>query len=267
MLNPVEFPADLTDRWAEALASGTLEPLTTRVERVDDEGAPFVLRVVSSLEKKAANRRVLDPFMSPYDPGLLVGEVSDTHVCLLNRYPVFERHCLLVTRRAALQKELLDRDDFAALNPLLFELDGLAFYNSGPVAGASQAHKHLQLVATPLDGGPDRVPLEKQIVSQKLPYLRAVGPMPRSADDALGAYHRLRAQLGLRTDGPYNLLATRDWMMMVPRRSESFQGVSLNALAFAGSLLTKNEADLARLKAAGPMRALAEVSGTGLDLG
>ena len=60
---------------------------------------------------------------------------------------------------------------------------------------------------------------------------------------------------------PYNLLVTRRWMMAVPRARERWDGVSVNALGFAGSLLVRDAGELARLRAAGPMRVLAAVAG------
>jgi ATP adenylyltransferase len=61
---------------------------------------------------------------------------------------------------------------------------------------------------------------------------------------------------------PYNLLATRDWTMVVPRTQESFDSLSLNSLAFAGSLLVKNREQLERVRAVGPMAILRAVTGT-----
>ena len=59
---------------------------------------------------------------------------------------------------------------------------------------------------------------------------------------------------------PYNLLVTRQWMLIVPRSREFFGPVSLNALAFAGALLVRNKTELADLKRQGPMAALQHVS-------
>ena len=58
---------------------------------------------------------------------------------------------------------------------------------------------------------------------------------------------------------PYNLLITHDWMMVVPRSREYFGPISLNALAFAGTFLVRDEADLAELERAGPLTALQHV--------
>eukprot|EP00049_Salpingoeca_infusionum_P011113 m.191494 g.191494 ORF g.191494 m.191494 type:complete len:366 (-) comp14844_c0_seq3:1867-2964(-) len=43
---------------------------------------------------------------------------------------------------------------------------------------------------------------------------------------------------------PYNLLMTREWMMVVPRTQSHVNGVECNAMAFAGSILIREEAML-----------------------
>ena len=59
---------------------------------------------------------------------------------------------------------------------------------------------------------------------------------------------------------PYNLLITRDWMLLVPRRRECFQDISLNALAFAGALLAKDPQQMQRLLKTDPLQVLAHVA-------
>src|SRR5690606_23263081 len=110
-----------------------------------------------------------DAFARP-DPDLTVSADSATHLALLNKYPVLPHHLLLVTRRSVPQEALLDDDDFAALAGALAEIDGLAFYNGGAVAGASQPRKHLQLVPLPLEPGGPPVPIE--------PWLAQAPPGP-----------------------------------------------------------------------------------------
>ncbi len=249
----------MAERCDAAMKHGELEPIDTRVEHVDDEGARFSLRVVSSLNRKAAAQVDGDPFMPPYPQGLFVGELSPTHVCILNKYPVLARHALIVTRAFEAQTALLTEADFAAVLPLLQAASGLVFYNSAPEAGASQPHKHLQWVPTPLDAGPGAVPLEAAIRAGRLPLKHAVTAAPVDAPQAVAAYRALLEQLAA-TQLPYNLLMTREWMLVVPRRTERFERISLNALAFAGSLFVKNEAELALLKRGGPMAALRAVA-------
>ena len=52
--------------------------------------------------------------------------------------------------------------------------------------------------------------------------------------------------------GAYNLLLSRDWMAMVRRRTEGIRGFSVNALGFAGSLLSTETSDRAWIKQSGP---------------
>lgn len=63
-----------------------------------------------------------------------------------------------------------------------------------------------------------------------------------------------------RQTGPYNLLATREWMLLVPRSTECFHGISVNALGFAGALLVRDAEQLALLERHGPMTALRAVA-------
>jgi ATP adenylyltransferase len=60
--------------------------------------------------------------------------------------------------------------------------------------------------------------------------------------------------------GPYNLLVTREWMLLLPRSKESFRTISVNSLGFAGSLFVRNERELDTLRALGPMTLLREVA-------
>ena len=79
-------------------------------------------------------------------------------------------------------------------------------------------------------------------------------------------YHALLAALGIRDHRqPYNLLLTRRWMLVVPRSRECWEGTSVNALGFAGSLLVRDRDQLARLRDVGPMKVLVAVSGTRLS--
>lgn len=58
----------------------------------------------------------------------------------------------------------------------------------------------------------------------------------------------------------YNLLATLRWMMLVPRSREHFEGISINALGFAGELLVMDRDQLATILRHGPMAALEAVA-------
>ena len=71
----------------------------------------------------------------------------------------------------------------------------------------------------------------------------------------------MRDKVGLTgTTQPYNLLVTRDWMLLVPRSKEHFDTISVNALGFAGSLLVRNETELETVRERGPFEVLRHVS-------
>lgn len=279
-----------------ALRSGAQRPVPTESFRVEEAGISFVVRILRVLEEKRQARREQEaaerisgkkanPFL-PHEEELFVADLSDTHLCLLNKFNVLEHHLLIVTRAFEHQEELLTLRDFHALWLCLFEYDSLGFYNGGEVAGASQPHKHLQLIPLPMtDGGP-RVPVEPLLETarfergigraagfpllhawMRLPALRRDDPA-EAARVSLEAYRSLlgatgldpvAARAGSRQPGPYNLLMTREWMLLVPRRREFFEGISVNALGFAGALLVRNEQEMRLVKERGPIEVLRTV--------
>jgi ATP adenylyltransferase len=265
-----------------ALACGALQPIQTVYEWVEQENVRFLVRVLANIKRKeaASQQRSKDfnPFL-PYDPYLFVADLSSTHLVLLNKFNVMEHHILIVTRAFAAQDSLLTLADFQALAIGLAEINGLGFYNGGQVAGASQRHKHLQIVPLPFvpDGSPlplEPLMLETSGINAKLPYRHAIAhlnPLDFTqpfaiAEMLLQQYQQLLRDLKLiecpdiaEPLGAYNLLVTREWMCVVPRSQESISGIPVNSLGFTGALLVKNHAQLAQLKALGPLTVLTEV--------
>lgn len=238
-----------------ALAKGALGPILTTAHKIDDDGSRFTVRVVSSLDAKERAQRARplaeNPFLSP-DPDLVIGDVPPSHALLLNKFPVVEDHLLLVTRAFEDQTSLLTRADFEALGACAHGHGALAFYNAGEIAGASQRHRHLQLVRA-------EVPLEGRIKRGDLPFAHAFADRPADPERAHAQYLDLLAKIDVRDGSPYNLLITDGWMFAVPRKRESFEGVSVNALAFAGLLLARTPAELERVREIGPMTILKSV--------
>jgi ATP adenylyltransferase len=277
-----------------ALACGALQPIETALSHLEQDGVRFAIRQVSSLARKEAARRTdastasgvnatrRNPFL-PYEPDLCVGDLSPTHVALLNKYNVIDDHLLIVTRQFVPQTALLDHHDFEALLVALRGGDALGFYNGGEAAGASQPHKHLQAVPLPLDDAGWPAPLEALFASlsvtergariSALPFAHGFARLDLLADDAaqtaLKTYRALLQATGIDAidiDGlahqgaPYNLLVTRRWMLVVPRAAERVEGISLNALGFAGSLFVRDAQQRDTLARIGPMTALARVA-------
>jgi ATP adenylyltransferase len=280
-----------------ALGCGALRPIETIQATIEDGGVRFLVRQVSSLARKdevrqkhkakAVGQGGNNPFL-PYDPDLFVADVSDTHVALLNKFNVIDHHLLIVTRRFEPQEALLNLADFAALFTCMAEFDGLGFYNGGPAAGASQRHKHLQIVPLPLAKQGPMLPIEPLLAVActdgsigtvpglnfphafaRLERLPATLPL-ELAHSAFDWYRALLDAVGLRAidvngephqSAPYNLLVARQWMLLVPRSAECVEGISINALGFAGSLFVRDEAQMQIIKKLGPMAVLQRVTG------
>lgn len=250
-------------RTAAALEAGALEPIDTEAVVVEDGGLRFLVRVAKALARKAAADATRpgssNPFLPP-DPALTVCPVPPAHLAVLNRFNVVPQHLLLVTRAFEEQDELLEPGDFEALWTCLGEVDGLGFYNGGAAAGASQRHKHLQLVPLPVGAGPGRTALDAAVARRQLPFPGALAPFEADPAAAHARYLALLEQVQRRRPGaPYNLLVTREWMLVVPRTREAAWGISMNALGFAGSLFVRDEAGLETVQRLGPLALLRSV--------
>jgi ATP adenylyltransferase len=287
-LKPGTLWPTVLERTAHARRCGALHSIPTTGEMIEQDGVAFQLRLVTALARKQEATEAqprANPFL-PYDPNLFVAEISPTHVALLNKFNVAEHHLLIVTREFEEQQTQLTQKDCEALLIGLTEIDGLAFYNAGTAAGASQRHKHLQLIPLSSFVGP-RLPIEPLLrgaqmggaagIVPRLPFLHAYAPMDPGWTDPhkdsgaslLACYRALLRAVGLSVEpaagshamtAPYNLLVTRQWLLLVPRSQEHFEGISINALGFAGAMLARNATELATLRQSGPMTALKRVA-------
>ncbi len=254
----------------QALEQGALQPIATDVIDFVEDEICFSVRLLGGLQHKidaGRNQRATraNPFL-PVEAALFVCDVSETHICVLNKFNVLDHHLLIVTRTFEEQQSLLTSNDFQALAACMAEFDALGFYNSGPVAGASQRHKHLQLVPVPIGAGPERVPVEARLHAGTLPFEHAASRVDgRDAEAIEHVYHQHLESLALiddrETPAPYNFFTTREWMVTIPRRRERVDGIPLNALAFAGTLLVRNRSQLEGLRRLGALDLLTRAAG------
>jgi ATP adenylyltransferase len=268
----VGFWAQVVDRADAALASGAMHSFECALEFVQDAGVEFVLRVATRFPQgetaagrtKDAPRLAPNPFENP-EPALVVREVLGTHRALLNKFSVLREHLLLVTREFQDQRELLDERDFAALAVCMEDAEVLAFYNGGAEAGASQGHKHLQIVTLPLSPR-HSVPMDVLMGQPRprLPFRHAAAPLAKGLvarpAEMVAIYRELHRQAGLAAPKPYNLLVTHEWMLVVPRSRDRYEDISINSLAFAGSYFVRDARHAHTIAAAGPMSVLKSVT-------
>ncbi|WP_345793789.1 phosphorylase [Thauera sp. JM12B12] len=221
-----------------------------------------------------------NPFLKP-DPELTVGPIGTEHVAILNKFPLCDRHLVLARRSFEEQLLPLARSDFAALAELIERAGGIGLYNGGTAAGASQRHKHVQwmpdidgnaslrlyapgLPAALDEGGIARHPaLAMQHVFVRVRCGRGVAAATTA--DSLHAGFRLACDaLPLRpgADGllpPFNLLVHEGWMLVLPRSQECFEGISMSAVCFGGTLYTRQREQIESIRRVGPLQALAAV--------
>lgn len=270
---------------AHAKSVGALHALTTAQEIVTDQGVPFVVRILERLKKKEHHqakqvKKQVNPFL-PYEQDLYVGDLSSTHVCILNKFNVVDHHILVITKAFESQQTWITRADFAAIADCMTEIDGLAFFNGGPLAGASQPHKHLQLIPFSDEINAFAVPIEAAIASIDIPpsqpttlpifpFRHGLIQVPENFDGNIlfELYEHLLNHLNFiqkpLTTGeqtyPYNLLITRRWMLLVQRTQDRYERISVNSLGFAGALLVRDRPQLEFLRQFTPLQLLNQVS-------
>ena len=277
--------AKALQRSEQAASSGALIPLgTTRIQLSGPQADQFELRQLNaSLPKHHRPEGPRPNPFRPWDPQLELECIDRDHVLILNKYPVQRGHMLLITRQWASQEHWITPADWNALVCVDRDSTGLWFFNSGPRAGASQPHRHLQLLPRHLEqeccprlewfsARLAKPPQRSTTTLEPLVSSCAIGKRPYAADpqeDALllhSLYRHLAQELNL-GDGdvqhaplaPYNLLLTRSWMALIRREHEEACGFSINALGFAGYLLATEHSDVPWLTTHGPEELLRQV--------
>jgi len=279
----------------KALQTGAQYPIPTKYEFIEDAGVRFFVRIFASLRKKAEEKQKqqaseaagisVNPFL-PYDKALHVADISDTHIALLNKYNVVDHHLLIVTRHFEDQEILLTISDFEALWVCMAEYKGLGFYNGGEAAGASQRHKHLQMVPLPLAPEGPEMPVEPLFTEASFRGIMGIIPafpfrhvFIRLENDTVNSpseaarrsfelYASSLVHLGMtppdtsslkRQSAPYCFILTRKWMLLVPRSREFYDSISINSLGFTGALLVRDKEQMDLLREQGPMNVLRSV--------
>ena len=167
---------------------------------------------------------------------------------------------------------------------VLKQIKGLGFYNCGTLSGASQPHKHLQLIPEFFADNINNIPinnlvlshqeLNKKVVIDTLNYAHRIIYFPPDllskttkeiAEITTEYYRQILRDLGIETvnnqpSQDYNLLITQNWIKIIPRSQEKYQSISINSLGFAGALLVRNEDQLQLIKQDKPLNILSKVA-------
>ena len=131
----------------KAVDCGAVIPLETKKYQSNDAYCDYELRFLKSSMPKYlieyGPKR--NPFI-PWDTRLQILPINDKHTLILNKYPVQIGHMLLITNCWKPQNGWLNEDDFEAILNVDNDTTGLWFFNSSKEAGASQPHRHFQLL-------------------------------------------------------------------------------------------------------------------------
>ncbi|KAH7329417.1 alpha-galactosidase [Stachybotrys elegans] len=298
---PANLPALVKQTFAKARADNELHYFPTQVTTLTADSIPFQLRFSPALANKpkgpssdpAKPSKPFDPFANP-PAGLLVTDLAPSHFLVLNKFAVVPEHFILATKEYKLQTHVLEEDDLEATLACIKayedargdpeDNDGLyAFFNCGEHSGASQPHRHIQLlpVARMRDGlGPESSwsVLAERLDAQKAPfatfaetisleissadlyaaYLRVYRRACRAMSAHMGAAETDEAPAKGESRISYNMAMTRSTIVVCPRVTEganivSTEGVALGSLALngtllAGTALVKNELEWEALK-------------------
>ncbi len=257
----------------QARLLGALVPLETRLLEIPG-AEPFLVRqLLSSTPRHLRQGRPRpNPFL-PWDRPLQVALLKPAHVLLLNKYPVQDAHLLVITSDWRPQSGWIEDSDWRAVCQVSQDTGGLWFFNSGARSGASQPHRHLQLL--PRRQGELSCPLAPLFLAQLAgteaswawAYRLSRRTDPCGGSDLADLYraHCRVLDLGDPSNNseplhPYNLLFDDQWFMTVLRVREHGAGFSVNALGFAGFLLCTVGSDTGWLERHGPWSLLAHVA-------
>ncbi|KAG9257135.1 HIT-like domain-containing protein [Emericellopsis atlantica] len=308
-MSRIKAPGDLPDLVKKAFnaarANGDIHYFPTQVTILTAGSIPFQLRFSPALANKpkgpppdpaAKSHKPFDPFENP-PPALRVADVGPSHFVVLNKFAVVPEHFILATTAFKLQTHLLEPSDLEATLSCIRAYEGhedglFAFFNSGEHSGASQPHRHIQLLPiarmkdgldktsswdvltdrlserqTPFAAFTEKIHLEMQGSDLHEAYIR----LYRRAVNAWARFTGSRVQQ-VASEGEavmsYNMAMTKTTLALVPRVAEGVKitsddghvlgNLALNGTLLAGTALVKSELEWEALRkdAAGLVNAL-----------
>ena len=256
-----------------SINSKSLFPLNTiDITKNIYKGKDFVIRELDITKFKKNN--LIGPKINPFKPWdniLEIDSIGKYHQLILNKYPVQLGHILLITNEWKEQNGWMDIKDWEAIKKVNKDTTGLWFFNSGPLAGASQPHRHVQLLRR--NASEISCPREKWILNlskvkdknDKFSKNIVIKKFSKSLNEENihQIYKELTNKLGLGEPNidkkpryPYNLIFTDKWIVLIKRKTDNLYGISINALGFAGYILVTEKSDIQYLKEHGPEKLL-----------
>ncbi|KAF4459668.1 5 5 -P-1P-4-tetraphosphate phosphorylase 2 [Fusarium albosuccineum] len=309
---PSNLPELVKSTFAKARSEGDLHYYPTQVTILHVNAIPFQLRFSPALANKpkpppkdvSKPQKPFNPFANP-DPALRIADLGASHYLVLNKFAVVPEHFILATTEFKPQTHVLEESDLEATLACIeaYEAarrtdeeqghrdgelgggDGLyAFFNCGEHSGASQPHRHIQLlpIARMKDGfehGASWSVLADQLTTKIAPFATFAEEIKpgMSGQDLHSIYLRLYRKacraVAFHTKDPvhaeeapaegptrisYNMAMTKNTLVVCPRLAEGAKllsqdgdvlgSLALNGTVLAGTALVKNELEWEALK-------------------
>ena len=262
----------------KAVNCGAIIPLKTIKYKSNEKNCDYELRFLKGpipkhLIEYGPKR---NPFI-PWDSRLQVQKINDKHILILNKYPVQIGHMLLITNSWKPQNGWLNEDDFEAIVNVDNDTTGLWFFNSSKEAGASQPHRHFQLLPRRYDESVcprfdwfcsllNSNKNNNSEISHCISIRQRNNNINSSSYDLFSSYKSMINEMNLgdidiinKPLKPYNLLITSKWIALITRKTDRSNGFSINALGFAGYFLGTRRSDVDTLIKFGPETILKDV--------
>ncbi|KAI0442215.1 HIT-like domain-containing protein [Xylaria telfairii] len=285
---PPNLPALVKEAFVRAQANGDLIYYPTQVAILQVGLLAFQLRYSPSLAQKPRPSKPVEPNAKPFNPfenpspALLVAQLPPSHRLVLNKFAIVPEHFILATRDFKPQTHLLEIGDVDAAYACVqaYHSAGeelFVFFNSGDHSGASQPHRHLQLL--PVDRMKDGLENAERgqewgIIADKVCGMQGTLPFtvftsPISADMNAEERHHIYLSLYKRAvrativnveaieedeaQISYNFAMTSTCMALCPRTAEGARvkdndgndigNIALNGTVLAGTALVKTKSE------------------------
>ena len=153
----------------------------------------------------------------------------------------------------------------------------MLIFNCGRASGCSRSHKHMKLFPRPSPSSFHLFPDSPSDKPAKVPYLYdlfhhspsfPLGPFdnPDTPTSIATFYEsslsRFRALLNIEGDDehiPHNMIMTREWTIVIPRRAAQVNGLSANATGMMGMVWVSKMEEVEQWKREGPWKILGEL--------
>lgn len=304
----VDFPPSGKQLWkeirmrydsAQGMKASSFTDTVTEI--VEDGGFSYILKIACTLRDKPKAPKDQSAWKNPFlppDEDLFVCKLSETHSLVLNKFNITAHHVIIITNEFVRQESPLTASDFAATCKVVDSMPGeggMAFFNCGPISGASQPHKHIQCIPLPiaetLESAAVDPPFDAAIQNalakvqvfddvinvEHLPFLHGIIKVDiNQREDGIlfeKGYTRVleyvenlvRQRHGVswaRTDS-YNMIMTRQYMMIAPRQADHIGSVGCNSMGFAGSFFLATRQEIDDVKRFGPTQVLSHLGFSG----